>query len=106
MYIKNGIAYAGEQTQPLKVSGVRPLEDHKLWIRFSNGEVKIFDFSNELNSPAFSPLKDKTVFNSVYIDYGVTVWNDGDIDIAPEYLYKNGKSVEDEKKTDKYIAQK
>ena len=24
MYIKNGIAYAGEQKQPLKVSGVRP----------------------------------------------------------------------------------
>lgn len=93
MYIKNGIAYAGEQTQPLKISGVRPLEDYKLWIRFSNGEVKIFDFSKELNSPAFSPLKDKAIFNSVYIDYGVTVWNDGDIDIAPEYLYKNGVSV-------------
>ena len=74
MYIKNGIAYAGEQTQPLKISGV-------------------FDFSKELNSPAFSPLKDKAIFNSVYIDYGVTVWNDGDIDIAPEYLYKNGVSV-------------
>ena len=82
MYIKNGIAYAGEQTQPLKISGVRPLEDYKLWVRFSNGEVKIFDF-----------LKDKAIFNSVYIDYGVTVWNDGDIDIAPEYLYKNGVSV-------------
>lgn len=32
----------------------------------------------------------KNVFNSVYIDYGVPVWNDGDIDIAPEYLYKHG----------------
>ena len=93
MYIKDGIAYAGEQPQPLKVSGVRPLEDYKLWIRFSNGEVKIFDFSKELNSPAFAPLKDKDVFNSVYIDYGVTVWNDGYIDVAPEYLYENGVSV-------------
>ena len=68
MYIKNGIAYAGEQTQPLKISGVRPLEDYKLWVRFSNGEVKIFDFSKELNSPAFSPLKDKAIFNSVSIE--------------------------------------
>lgn len=93
VYIKNGIAYDGEQPQPLKAIGVRPLEDYKLWVRFSNGEVKIFDFSKELDSPAFSPLKDKAVFNSVYIDYGVTVWNDGDIDIAPEYLYKNGVSV-------------
>ena len=93
MYIKNGIAYAGEQAQPLKISGVRPLDDYKLWLRFSNGEVKIFDFSKELNAPAFSPLKDKAVFNSVYIDYGMTVWNDGDIDIAPEYLYKHGESA-------------
>ena len=33
MYIKNGIAYAGEQAQPIKISGVRPLEDYKLWLR-------------------------------------------------------------------------
>lgn len=96
MYIKDGIAYAGEQKASLKICGVRPLENYKLWLRFSNGEIKIFDFSKELNSPAFSPLKDKTVFNSVYIDYGVTVWNNGDIDIAPEYLYKNAEAIDDE----------
>lgn len=84
------MAYAGEETQPLKVSGVRALDGYKLWIRFNNGETKIFDFTKELDFPAFSPLKDKAVFNSVYIDYGVTVWNDGGIDIAPEYLYKHG----------------
>ena len=53
MYIKNGIAYAGEQKQPLKISGVRPLDDYKLWLRFNNGEVKVFDFAKELDSPAF-----------------------------------------------------
>ena len=36
MYIKDGIAYAGEQKPLLKISGVRPLEDYKLWVRFSN----------------------------------------------------------------------
>lgn len=91
MYIKNGIAYAGEQEQPLKISGVRPLENYQLWLRFSNGETKIFDFSKELDSPAFSPLKDLAVFNAVYIDYGVTVWKDGEIDVSPEYLYENGR---------------
>ena len=28
------------------------------------------------------------------LDYGMTVWNDGDIDIAPEELYKNGVAVD------------
>ena len=90
MYTINGIVYAGEAKPPIKVSGVRPLDDYKLWIRFSTGEVKIFDFSKELSSPAFTPLKDKELFRSVYIDYGVTVWNNGEIDIAPEYLYDHG----------------
>ena len=92
MYIKMELPTPGTNATA-KNKRCASLEDYKLWVRFSNGEVKIFDFSKELNSPAFSPLKDKAIFNSVYIDYGVTVWNDGDIDIAPEYLYKNGVSV-------------
>ena len=90
MYIKDGIAYAGEQTPAIKVAGVRPLADFRLWVRFNNGEAKIFDFKPLLDKPAFAPLADKAVFDGVYIDYGVTVWNDGDIDIAPEALYKDG----------------
>lgn len=93
MYIENGIAYAGEQKPPLKISGVRPLAEYKMWVRFNTGEAKVFDFSKLLDSPAFSPLKDRSVFASVYIDYGVPVWNGGDIDIAPEYLYENSESV-------------
>ena len=93
MYIKNGIAYAGEEAPMLKVSGVRPLENHKLWVRFNNGEARIFDFAPLLEQPAFAPLKEKNVFFGVYIDYGVPVWNDGDIDIAPETLYEQSVPI-------------
>lgn len=93
MYIVNGIAYAGEPAPTIKVSGVRPLDNHKLWVRFNTGETKIFDFNPLLDSPAFAPLKDESVFRSVYIDYGVTVWKDGEIDIAPETLYQQGVAV-------------
>lgn len=93
MYVIDGIAYAGEKEYAIKISGVRPMRDHKLWLRFNNGEAKIFDFRPLLDTPAFAPLKDEERFNSVYIDYGITVWCDGDIDIAPETLYENGIAV-------------
>lgn len=94
MYIENGIVYAGEKRVSIEISGVRPLPNYNLWVRFNNGEAKIFDFAELLSTPAFAPLKDVAVFNGVYIDYGCTVWQDGDIDISPEYLYENGKSAE------------
>jgi hypothetical protein len=42
MYILEGIAYAGEIEAPLKVIAARPLEEYKLWLRFSTSEEKIF----------------------------------------------------------------
>ncbi len=94
MYIKDGIAYAENAPKPIRVSGVRPMENNRLWIRFTNGEAKVFDFTMLLDSPAFAPLKERAIFMSVYIDYGMTVWKDGEIDIAPEYLYENGETVD------------
>lgn len=93
MYIIDGVAYAGEKKPAIKISGVKPMKNYKLWIRFNTGEAKVFDFKPLLSSPAFAPLADEAVFNSVYIDYGVTVWNDGDIDIAPDLLYRDGVAV-------------
>lgn len=90
MYIADGIAYAGEPVPTIKVSGVRALEGKRLWVRFTTGEAKIFDCTPLLAMPAFAPLADEAVFQGVYIDYGVAVWQDGKIDIAPELLYQDG----------------
>ena len=90
MYIVDGIAYAGDPAPVIKVSGVRPMRDHKLWVRFSTGIAKIVDFTPLLKTPALAPLADEEIFRSVYIARGVTVWNDGEIDIAPEFLYEHG----------------
>ena len=94
MYIKDGIAYAGEPEKPIRISVVRPLDNYKLWVRFNTGEAKIFDLKDLLDFPAFSPLKDKNIFNSVYIDYGTTVWNNGEIDIDPLLLYEKGSPAD------------
>ena len=95
MFIKDGIAYAGERKPAIRISGIRPMENHFLWIRFSTGEAKVFDFKPLLDSPAFAPLKDDAVFRDVYIDYGVAVWMDGDVDISPEYLYNHSIAYEE-----------
>ena len=89
MYELNGIVYADNPAPLLTVKSVRPLTGYKLCLRFSTGEEKIVDLSSLLNEPVFTALKDVSVFNSVYVDYGTVVWNNGTIDIAPEYLYEN-----------------
>ena len=89
MYIRDGIAYGGEETPSITVCGVKPMPGHRLRLRFSDGQIRVFDFTPLLEEPAFRALKDESVFNDVYIDYGVTVWLDGEIDIAPEYLFSH-----------------
>jgi hypothetical protein len=93
MYELNGIVYADDPTPLKKIKYVRPLEDHKLLVRFSTEEEKEVDISGLLNEPAFRPLQDQNVFQSVYVDYGTVVWCNGTIDIAPEYLYDIGIPV-------------
>ena len=95
MYIIDGIAYAGERAKPLRVCGIRPLEQHRIWLRFTNGEAKVFDFTSLLDTPAFAPLRDEAVFRDVYIDYGVPEWDNGNIDLDPTYLYEHSIPVDE-----------
>ncbi len=90
MYIIDGIAYAGEQPKAVRVKAVRPLEDYKVLVTFTDGERKIFDFAPLLDMPCYQPLKDRAVFCGVYVEFGTLVWNDGEIDIAPETLFSEG----------------
>ena len=93
MYELNGMVYADDPTPILTVKAVRPLENFRLSVCFSTGEKKEVDISSLFNEPVFKVLNDVLVFNTVYIDYGTVVWNNGTIDIAPEYLYENGRPV-------------
>lgn len=94
MYIINGIAYAGEPKESIRVKAVRPLDDLYLMITFSTGEKRIYDATPLLKYPVYQALKDKSVFERVYVECGTLVWNDGEIDIAPENLYKNSYASE------------
>ena len=94
MYIKNDIVYAGEASPILKVVDVRVVNAHMLLLTFSTGETKFFDCSALLKKPAFAPLSDYELFQTVTLDHGVPVWNDGEIDIDPELLFEQGIPAE------------
>ena len=89
MYTINGIVYAGCQSSDIKVQAVKALDDMIMIVTFASGEKRLFDATVLLSMPAFKVLENKNVFKSVNVEHGVIVWNNGDIDIAPEYLYRN-----------------
>ena len=89
MYIANGIAYTGAKTAEVAVRNVKLLDDMMMIITFSSGEKRLYDATQLLSYPAFQPLKDEKIFKNAKAEYGVVTWNDGEIDIAPETMYKN-----------------
>ena len=80
---------ASESSGKLSVIYARPLDGYKLLVRFNTGESGVFDMEPLLGALAFGPLKDKTEFDRVYIDFGVLTWLDGSADLAPEYVYEH-----------------
>ena len=70
------------------------LGDYRLSLSFSNGEVRIFDAKEYISShPLFSVLKDKQLFSQFSLDGWTVSWQNGELDIAPEYLYEIGTAA-------------
>lgn len=88
MYINNGIVYGGEPSKQVKIVSVKPLNDMIMLLTFSSSETRLFD-ATILQGEVFEPLKDDEVFKNPIIDHGVVTWLDGQIDCAPEFMYKN-----------------
>ena len=77
------------------ITAAKVLEGHKLHLTFNNGACKVFFFFLVLakGMPIFEPLKNLTVFRNIVLDGWTVTWQDGTIDIAPEYLYEHGVTV-------------
>lgn len=95
MYIKDGIVYGEDTSKPIKIESVKVLPDRMMIVTFSSGESRLFD-TTTLSGPAFRPLEDPAVFNNPVIDHGVITWMDGEIDIAPESVYRKSYSYSQE----------
>jgi hypothetical protein len=62
-------------------------------VTFSTGETRLFD-TTQLAGAAFAPLAEDEVFNNPVFFHGVITWKNGEIDIAPETVYRNSYAYE------------
>ena len=70
------------------------VDGYRIAVLFNDGVKKIVDFTNLLkrNMPVFKPLENIDMFKKFTVT-DTLEWDNGNIDIAPEYLYENGVKV-------------
>lgn len=73
---------------------VKAMDDYKIYIKFQNGEERIFDMKEKINKKYYQKLKDYKYFKDVKISQtGITIeWKDGE-DVAPENLYYDSNVI-------------
>lgn len=64
---------------------VKPMEEYKLYIKFENGEERIFDMSKYINHKFYKNLREYKYFEKVRIMENTIVWENGE-DVSPENL--------------------
>ena len=77
----------------LDVVEVKATAGYLLYLKFENGENRVFDMSPYLEKRPFDRLKGSPLFVLARVDFGTVVWP-GNIDIAPETLYLQSKLYE------------
>lgn len=76
-----------------QVKDVEPNKDFTLLITFAKGKKRLFDCKKFLFDDDFSnKIQDITFFMQAKADHNTVMWSE-DIDIAPEFLYKNSKKI-------------
>lgn len=77
----------------LEITHAEYLSDFILKVTFNNGECRTFDFADVIaRYPAFAPLGEKSRFKAFTVT-DTLEWDNGRIDIAPEYIYEHGKAA-------------
>ncbi len=64
---------------------VKPKENYFLEVEFSDGVIKLIDFKPFIKNGVSKQLENKALFNTVKVDYGTLVWENG-YDVCPVFL--------------------
>lgn len=67
---------------------LRPLDGHRLWLRFTDGSEGVRDLSDVIaeGGVMVEPLKSKPYFDRVFVELGAPTWPNG-FDLDPINLY-------------------
>lgn len=87
MFVRDGICYAGEMQEGIKIVEAKPLQGGMMLVTFSTGETRLFD-TTLLEGSAFAPLAEEEVFRNPVLFHGIITWKNGEIDVAPEMVYR------------------
>jgi hypothetical protein len=76
---------------------VKPEPDSSLFVRFRDGLSGHVRFRAEDLTGVLTPLREPQFFTRVFIDQGAVAWP-GDIDLAPDAMYRQVESETDRKR--------
>ena len=74
------------------VNALEFVGDYVLRLWFEDGSVKDFDCRDIYHDKPFEPLQDISFFACAHVFADTVAWS-AEIDIAPEYLYEHGQSI-------------
>ena len=75
-----------------RVKTARPLDDYRLELTFTNGEVRVYDCRPLLDFGVFRELRDVGYFRQVRVVNGTVAWPH-EQDICPDTLYENSQKA-------------
>lgn len=75
-----------------RVDAVEPNSDFTITLKFTNGEVRVFDVKPYLDKGIFQELRNLAAFNSVRPFLGSVQWQGGQ-DFCPDTLYEDSKPM-------------
>ena len=85
----------------IKIEKVKALPDYRIECVFENDETVVYDMSYilEQNTPMLNPLRNKEVFNNVFLESGAPVWING-YDLCPDAIWKKAHGQEESQLAD------
>ena len=84
-----GKCWAENPLPVLKITSFETCSPFQMKVVFNTGATRLFDGRSLLKGEAFAPLSDEKVFSDCKLDYETLTWLDGELDVAPEFVYEN-----------------